>query len=71
MKLTKRNVRDDGDRVADEQRATALRAASPMQRRAAIEVPAALTDRDAGDELARALPPDDPLVGILHVLAIR
>src|SRR6266513_1746153 len=41
------DIRHDRDRVADQERAAAVRAVRPMERRAAIEVTTALNERDA------------------------
>src|SRR5205807_5771850 len=50
------HVGNDSDRVADEERAATLRARGPVEDRAPLEVTAALHERDAWEDLARALP---------------
>src|ERR1700730_18030348 len=62
-------VRDDLERVAGEERATALRARHPMEGGAPREMPAAANHRYALDEwLCLSLPEDDGIVGPHHPL---
>src|SRR5256885_12632592 len=64
------DIRHNGDRVAHEERAAAIRAVRPMERRAAIEVTTALNERDTGQQLACPAPGHDRGIVALDPLTI-